>query len=233
MYYNTETLPMSEKPASPVSFRPDPQQRLLLESVAQAEGVSATEVIKRGLGLVAKSVNSSARMPMYSRRVDDPRVTKPIEAAAAAACEVLDEMMRELGVRAPEVNGISSNFQGLLVEHLTAMLTGDEHARKTYSTALHPLFATWKSFGRVPLPTKLQGYTLMRERTRSCPEELYFNGDHGWVPLNRLDIGDLYTSDDAAVTDTLKHMEQQGEVPRDYPMQLVLIDFESTTKRVA
>ncbi len=61
------------------------------------------------------------QQPLHTRHARDEDVQAAVEAAASAACKVLDQL---LGTKTPEKNGISSNFQGLLAQHLERMLCG-------------------------------------------------------------------------------------------------------------
>lgn len=217
---------LKQTSAPPVSFRPDAKERQLLEAERKA-GVSHSEVLKHGLNLYAKAFPSSDKstLPFHPYLVDDPRVIEVVESAVSAACEVLDEFTRTLGVKYPEVNGIGTNFQGLLIAHLKAMVTGAEHAKISHAIPLLPLFATKKSFGTVPFSKKLQGYTFMRIPETVSEPELFFNGTASWVPLQSLDPGELFTSDEFAVKSVLKLFRTEQKSPRDCPMRLVLIDF--------
>lgn len=206
----------------PISFRPDTAQRKLIDTLATTEGMSATDVVKRGLDLM-RAVHALARQPLYARSVDDADVDVAVEEAVSAACERLDELFREHG--APEVRGISSNFQGLLGDHIRAMLCGFEHANKTHSTPLNPLLARWDSFGRhVYTKADKQGITLMRPAQRVSEQDLFF-GDRGMVPLSILEPGELYTSSEAAVKGYLAYLQRREESPQEHPTRLVVIDF--------
>lgn len=224
---------MNNNPASPtpgpISFRPNAQDRAVIEQVEQSEGLSTSEILRRGLELVRQQEirNATARrMPYYALEVDDPKITEAIEGAADAACAVLDELMRGLGSKFPERDGIDSNFRGLLGEHVKAMLSGHEHAKKSYSTAIKPLFAHYFSFGTTPAAAAQQGYTLTRMTERVGGDTLYFS-EGQWVSLQDIDIGGLYTSREAAITEVLARMHRVGESVRENPMQLVVIDFSS------
>lgn len=220
----TEQSPLPSK--SPISFRPSDLERSTLERLAKTEGVSASEVLRRGLELTRaqqERAQAAQRMPFYAIECHDAEVHSAVERAADAACEILDELMRSLGSQFPERDGIDSNFRGLLGTHLLAMLCGEEHAHKGYSTPVKPLFANHLSFGTVPAAAALQGYTMMRTAEK-VGGALYFS-EGAWVRLPHIDVGGLYTSRGAAVSDVLEHLRKTGESIRENPMQLVLIDF--------
>lgn len=206
----------------PISFRPDAEQRKLIASLAKTDNMSPTDVVKRGLELM-RAVHALERPPIYARSVDDADVDVAVEEAVSAACERLGDLFREHG--APEVRGISSNFQGLLADHIRAMLCGFEHANKRYATPLIPLLARWDSFGRhVYSKADKQGVTLMRPAQKVGDEDLFF-GERGMVPLSILEPGELYTSSEAAVKGYLAYLDRRGESPQEHPARLVVLDF--------
>lgn len=208
---------------SPISFRPSPEERALLSA---QESRSASDVLRQGLALVRAGQQSFApKMPLFAKDVDEHEVRQKIEEAVDAACAVLDDMMRAVGTRAPDVNGISSNFQGLLTAHIRAMLTGKEHAGKEYATPLPTLMGTWQTYGLAPMAKTCQGFVLRRHAQRNMREDLFFNGNRGWVPFSKLDIGELYTSAEMAISATLEKMFADAESPAEFPMSLELIDF--------
>lgn len=91
--------------------------------------------VERAVGLVAHSSEHSSDegnsvLARQMLHLDSPKTEDAVERAAQAACEVLDEF---LATAHPERDGISSNFQGLLREHLKAMLCGASAARQGIS----------------------------------------------------------------------------------------------------
>ena len=68
-------------------------------------------------------VEGSAAYHPY--HVSNPALQQALEDASRAACKVLDAFFE---VKNPEKNGISSNFQGQLKEHLEAMVCGEPAA---------------------------------------------------------------------------------------------------------
>lgn len=206
----------------PVSFRPDAPQRELIAALRESDGLSPSDVVKRGLDLM-RAVHAPARPPIYALSVDDAKVDNAVEEAISAACEVLDALFEGQG--SPETRGISSNFQGLLGDHIRAMLCGFEHANKTYSTPLPPLLARWDSFGRhVSAKEANQGITLMRPAQRVGEDDTFF-GERGMVPLSILEPGELFTSSEAAVKGYLEYLRRREESPQDHPARLVVVDF--------
>jgi hypothetical protein len=215
---------------SPVSFRPSENERATLNQIAKVEGISPSDVLRRGL-LLAQAESDWDRatrsMPRYPLEVDGDMVAPVVSEAADAACAVLDGLMRSLGCKYPERDGISSNFRGLLEEHLKAMLCGAEYAKKSYSTVLKPLFANYFSFGKCPSAKAQQGYTLQRTPELVSQEPVYFN-EGRWVSLQQIDIGGLYTSREAAITDVLASLEARGESAQLHPLKLVVVDFSQS-----
>ena len=206
----------------PISFRPNPAHRELLADLKREEGMSPSEVVKRGLELM-RAVHVPARQPLYARRVDDSDVDAAVEEAVSAACDVLDGLFGQEG--SPETRGISSNFQGLLADHIRAMLCGFEHANKTHTTPLNPLLARWDSFGRhVHTKTPQQGVTLMRPAQRVSESDLFYS-EGQFVEVQKINVGGLFTSSEAAVKDYLAYLRRRGESPQEHPTRLVVVDF--------
>lgn len=205
----------------PISFRPETAQRRLIDALAR-DGLSATEVIKRGLDLM-RELHEPARQPLHARSISDADVDVAIEEAASAACERLDELFKGQG--SPEVRGISSNFQGLLAQHLRAMLTGRSHDYSLGRTRLNPLLARADSFGRPVIPGPGQGVTFLRPAQRVGEADLYYS-EGRFVPLKDIDVGGLFTSSAAAIKDYLAFLRQENESPQERPAYLVLIDID-------
>lgn len=148
------------------------------------------------------------RLPLHPLNLDSDQVGCVLRAAVSAACNKLDELFP--GAK-PEVNGICSNFAGLLEEHLRAMLEGNPQARRTSLTALPVLGYSERTFGssRV-LPRDADGW-LVRVKDRN----LFLEPSNRYVGLasayRRLTgITDLYSSWDAAVRCALCAIEDQG-----------------------
>ena len=231
---------MSDAPPpakSPISFRPSDEERETLDRLRRARRISASDVLRQGLELTLlqeKKDEEARRMPFYAMAIDDPRVAEVAEEAASAACSVLDTFMRELGSQHPEKDGIDSNFQGLLGDHLRAMLCGKEFHRKSYATSLKPLFADTFMFGERRYAKDKQGFTLVQRPAKFGEQSLYFHDNGTWVELQKLDVGGLYTSEEAALRGVLGHFERRGMSLREHPMQLALIDFsEDELKHIA
>lgn len=206
----------------PVCFRPEGAHRELIAALKATEGLSSSDVVRWGLDLLS-AVQARSCAPLYALSVDDPKVENAVEEAVSAACDVLDALFEGQG--SPETRGISSNFQGLLGDHIRAMLTGKEHAGKSHSTHLIPLLASWDSFGRhVYSKEGKQGITIMRPAQRIAEADTFL-GDRGMVPLEKLEPGELFTSSEAAVKGYLEYLRRREESPQDHPARLVVVDF--------
>lgn len=75
-------------------------------------------------------------LPLHALHARDEVVQEAVEAAASAACKELDRL---LGTKTPEKDGISSNFQGLLAQHLERMLCGSAGVAAQRAPALKRL----------------------------------------------------------------------------------------------
>jgi transcriptional regulator with XRE-family HTH domain len=101
------------------------QTLVRIEDGNSAVGMLNLHKVLRVLGLpqslVPPNMPVAEDLPRHARHLDSEDTDEAIEAAANAACRVLDEW---LAVKRPERDGISSNFQGQLREHVSAMLCG-------------------------------------------------------------------------------------------------------------
>lgn len=95
--------------------------------------------------LVHRPRLESSRAALYPIHVDDAKVDSIVDSAVSLACRELDLLFP--GVPPDGGKGISSNFQGLLVEHVKAMLTGQNQARRGHHTHLPALLADDNVFG--------------------------------------------------------------------------------------
>lgn len=95
--------------------------------------------------LVHRPRLESSGVALYPIHVDDTKVDSIVDNAVSLACRELDQLFP--GVAPDGGKGISSNFQGLLVEHIKAMLTGQNQARRSHHTHLPALLADDNVFG--------------------------------------------------------------------------------------
>lgn len=151
----------------------------------------------------------SDELPMHSLHLDHPKVQEAIEDAAKAACERLDELFP--GNR-PEVDGISSNFQGLLVAHLSAMLCGRQDASASHPVMLKGLVYSNALLGReYVLADDADGYLVRLLGTDKVLDDNRFRRARA--------AQDLYTSWDSAADAVRKHIETVGHLPG--PLRIV------------
>lgn len=95
---------------------------------------------------------------LHPMHVAAERVDEVVRRAVTAACEELDALFP--GAK-PEVNGISSNFAGLLEEHIKALLCGQHGAEQRHLTHLPKLIWQDRDFGQpFTLPEGAQGYLV-------------------------------------------------------------------------
>jgi hypothetical protein len=79
----------------------------------------------------------SNRTEVILPTLDRPEIDQAVEDAAQAACEILDKQFPGW-----DNGGITSNFQGLLADHIRAMLKGNPFHDRRHG---------------VPLPTLVEG----------------------------------------------------------------------------
>ncbi len=197
---------------------------LSVEDVAKATRVSAQTILRiedgnggvgaknllavmNHIGLPPLSDDSpvlrQAELPKHALHVDNPDVQEAIEDAARLACERLDELFP--GAR-KEVDGISSEFQGLLVNHLSAMLRGQANYRHAYQTYLKPLVYSDVDLGSdYSLKEGAQGFLVRLVDTKRVLEDGKFRLAHR--------VNDLYTSWEYAALAVRQYVEGEGHLP--------------------
>lgn len=142
-------------------------------------------------------------LPLHRLHIDNPEVQEAIDDAVRDACHRLDELFP--GV-AKEVEGIGSNFQGLLVQHVTAMLCGRQSANIGHLVQLPSLVYSDDVLGReYVLEEGADGYLVRLTGTNKVLEDGHFR-------LAR-SVTDLYTSWDSAAAAVRKYIERQGHLP--------------------
>lgn len=214
-------------PLAPVTLRLDRENRELLEDLSRDSSASA--VLRLGLQTLAR-LQTNTKGALYPVDVDEPHVKDAITRAAKAAVETLDELFEG---KKPESAGISSNFHGLLEEHLRAMLLGREAAYRTHRTHLNALFADHKVFGEVRQAQRDEGYCLAKQATTLGQETLYFDSDRNrFVELFRVEVGSLYTSVDAAIKAGLAWLKSEELSPREHPLRLCILGWDGSEKGI-
>jgi transcriptional regulator with XRE-family HTH domain len=142
-------------------------------------------------------------LPLHAICLEDEKVSEVIEEAARAAIEKLDELFP--GNR-PEVDGISSNAQGLLVEQIKALLKGQSHYTPSYLTYLKPLVYSDSILGREY--SKKQGAGGYLVRLVGTDRVL----EDGRFRLARK-ATDMYSSWEAAAAAVRKFVNEEGHLP--------------------
>lgn len=215
---------MTTPSKAPVTLRLDDEHRQTLDELAAQS--SSSEVLRRGLRMVA-SENAMPEAPMYPRLVDDADIESAVEEAARAACEALDKLF-PAGTR-PESQGISSNFQGTVKEHLLAMLTGKPGAAWSAARQMPALFGDWRSLGQLPrVAGPHEGYGIVQMPARQGDEALYFDSDHNcFVPLKSLEASTLFTSSEGALKAAFAWMAKHTLSPRACSLKMCLLNFEA------
>jgi hypothetical protein len=144
---------------------------------------------------------------LYAMHVDDKEVEQVIDDAVHALCRELDSLFP--GAAPDGGKGVGSNFQGLMVEHVKAMLTGKNQARRSHHTHLPVLLADDNAFGQPFSLPEVQGagyvvvspsnnMVLSAYSNRFVPAYRGREGEgifNHMVPLFDLDKGGVLTKD--------------------------------------
>jgi DNA-binding XRE family transcriptional regulator len=195
-----------------------------VEDVSLATGVSVPTIIRieagnggvgsknllavmTHVGLPAISEDSplmrQAALPVHALHVDSAEVQGAVEEAAKLACEHLDKLFP---TARPEVEGISSDFQGLLVKHLGAMLRGQSHYRLSTMVNLKPLVYSDVDLGNeFSLKDGAKGYLVRLVESQKVLEDRKFRLAHR--------VGDMYTSWESAAAAVRDYIETEGHLP--------------------
>lgn len=210
------------EPKSPITFRLQSEE--LQSAMAElSKGSSQSDVLRQGLRLLSQT-ELNAGAPLYPKQVTDSVVTETIERAAAAAVEVLDELFP---AKNKEGFGISSNFHGILIEHLQAMLTGRAFSNPGYQRHLNVLYGYSQSFGRIRSAKPMEGYTVERSMPKPFSAATYFDSDSNrFVELQKLPVGALFTSQQAAIDHVFGWMDKESISPREMKLRLCLVSWE-------
>lgn len=208
---------------SPISVRLNDIQQRDLEDLGGGENASA--VLQEGLARMARLRLDSA--PLYARMVEDKSVEDAVDRAVSAACSELDELFPE--GKGKEFKGIGSNFQGLLAEHIKAMLTGLESADRSWKTQLNALLATEWSLGRFPRGMHFEpdvGFAAVRLAKKHGQVDVFLDtereghSERSYIPLEKVSPGGLFTSAAACAKGVFEWMEEADLSPRDEDLRL-------------
>ena len=157
-----------------------------------------------GLSLVGyPAVEDQDQLPIHPLHLDSPEVTDIIESAVSNLCDELGQLFPDAK---PDLDGISSNFQGLLVDHVKAMLTGEMHHRVSHHVALKPLVYSERILGReYSLKAGADGYLVRLLGTDKVLEDGRFR------PARK--VSDMYTSWDTASAAVRSYVEKEEHLP--------------------
>lgn len=142
-------------------------------------------------------------LPVHHLHIDNPAVQEAIDDAVREACHRLDELFPGVS---KEAEGIGSNFQGLLVQHVTAMLCGRQSANIGHLVQLPNLVYSDDVLGReYVLEEGADGYLVRLTGTDKVLE-------NGRFRLVR-SVNDLYSTWDAAAAAVRAYVEANGHLP--------------------
>jgi transcriptional regulator with XRE-family HTH domain len=176
-------------------------------------GIRNLMAVMHHLGLSIEQyprVMDQRALPIHARFVDDPTVVDAVEEAVTELCEKLDELFPGAS---REREGISSNFQGHLQDHVFAMLCGQMHAQKSHRVALPELLYSERMLGReysladnpvyAPNEPTAVGFLVRLVGTDQVLE------DGRFLPARK--VHDMYTSWDAAANAVREYVRRTGE----------------------
>lgn len=147
--------------------------------------------------------------PRHPLNLDSDLVDRTVQAAASAACRELDALFP--GVK-PEAGGITSNFAGLLADHIRAMLEGQQQADRRHRTQLPVLGYSRASFGQeIPLPRGADGWLVqVAGHNQFLEPSNSYRGLEASAYRRMSGITDLYSSWDAAARRALQAITDLG-----------------------
>lgn len=213
-----------------------------------------TDAVSAALAGFQPPATRAVSPSLYALHVDDEDVQNIVDSAVRTACRELDALFP--GVAPDGGKGISSNFQGLLTEHVKAMLTGVPQARHAYETALPPLLADDYVFGKPFELPKLQGagYLVFSPSTnqvlsaysggfvglRKAKLETQFSDDENCLVTTQKpgtyagkifdfgssDVDVLFSTYDGATAIALKALRTAGEAPTSRPLTVLAAVFD-------
>ena len=199
----------------------------LTDLVESKQYPTETAAVEGALFLARSTAMSEPSL--YPIHVDSAPVQRAVEAAVRAACDELDVLFP--GAK-PEVNGVSSNFAGLLEAHIKALLTGKSGYTPSHLVSLPVLLATDHVFGKAySLPDEQGcGYMVVDDtehRVLSAYSGRFLHalqktGDSDRVATKRgQDVDVLFATHEAAVLGALAALEEEGAAPVDRKIRIV------------
>ena len=154
--------------------------------------------------LVPGAMPPDADAALHERHLDSADADQAIEDAVKAACESLDAFF---DAKHPEVDGIGSNFQGLLKAHVAAMLCGAHSAKQRYATFLPRLLYSDEFVGGPRWEaTRNHGWVLRVRGTNRVLNDLHV------VPITHSSM-DPFSSREYALEGFRKFVEKAGHPP--------------------
>lgn len=142
--------------------------------------------------------------PLHPVHIEDAELTEAVEDAVRLACRRLDDFFNDkFGDVRPEVNGISSNFQGLLEMHVRAMLKGEMAHKASHRTELHKLVYSDGDLGGPRYAPSAAGWVLRARGTSKVLQD-------GRAVSMTSEVFDPYTSREAAERAFRDSIERHG-----------------------
>lgn len=200
----------------------------LTEMVESKQFPTETAAVEGALCLARSSTMSQPSL--YPLHVDSAPVQAAVDAAVRAACEELDALFP--GAR-PEVNGVSSNFAGMLESHIKALLTGKAGYVPSHWVQLPVLLATDSVFGKpFALPDEPGCGYMVVDDTASRVLSAYSNrflpalgepkadGRVTTQPGNEVDV--LFSTHEGAVGKALDALKQEGVAPNEREIRVLI-----------
>lgn len=154
-----ETLGLSrERLAEKAGVSAQTILRLEQESDGTTLGAVRNILIALDLTVAIRPAGEESVAPLYGRHADQVAVGVIMKEAAAAAAAVLNRLFPE---SAPASARVGVAFESRLVEHITAMLSGQGGARNAVCQPLPALIHGYSSLGRpFSLPLEAEGYLV-------------------------------------------------------------------------
>lgn len=164
---------------------------------------------------------AAPHMPAIAVLVEEPAAQAALAAAAHAAVHELNRFLAQHGDAAPQ---LGPSAMDALRAHLGALLQG-RVGLDGKPNGPHPvLLGSVDALGAVRAPKSTERVTVATA-TATTSRLLFFALGLGFVPLSKLEPGNLFGSADEAAHALFGYLRDEGLAPRDFSLRTCLVNF--------